>query len=42
MSLRVKLNPVKSALNKVDKVTGIKVELTTIGAVRPNSRAMRV
>ncbi len=32
MSLRVKLNPVKSALNKVDKVTGIKVELTTIGA----------
>lgn len=32
MSLRVKLNPVKSKLNGVDKVTGLKVELTTIGA----------
>ncbi|WP_437664896.1 reprolysin-like metallopeptidase [Sorangium sp. So ce1182] len=28
----MKLNPVKSKLNGVDKVTGIKVELTTIGA----------
>jgi len=32
MSLRVKLNPVKSKLNGVDKVTGVKLELTTIGA----------
>jgi hypothetical protein len=32
MSLRVKLNPVKSKLNGVDKVTGLKIELTTQGA----------
>lgn len=31
MSLRVKLNAVKSKLNGVDKVTGLKIELTTGG-----------
>lgn len=37
MSLRVKLNAVKSKLNGVDKVTGLKLELTTGGAGPTNA-----
>lgn len=39
MSLRVKLNAVKSKLNGVDKVTGLKLELTTGGAGPTNATA---